>query len=95
MLDQACYIRDETNEEAQKSVEAGKKLLREYIDYLKRSAKNRKIDYYLEDEEEILSWDELLIATSDSIFFLNYPDALQEVNRDLVSVIESLRCTQY
>jgi hypothetical protein len=70
MLDQGCNLKDEDG------VNKAKVLVANYIVYLKKAA-----SYFSRSD---ISWDEIINATRDSIFFQHCSDLLLEVNPDLV-----------
>jgi hypothetical protein len=70
MLDQGCNLKNED------CVSKAKKLVANYIEYLKKAAS----DLSWTD----ISWDEIVNATAESTFFQHCSGFLLEVNPDLV-----------
>jgi hypothetical protein len=75
MLDQGCNLKDED------CVSKAKKLVANYIVYLKKAASDLS--------RTDISWDEIVNATGDSTFFQHCSGLLLQVNSDLVRFLPS------
>jgi hypothetical protein len=64
-----------------------KKLVAEYLPFLKQAAREIQLD--IDRRGEIFSWDEITDATKNSDFFQSYPNLLLELNPDLVRISQT------